>query len=219
MERGVHIARVSFSSANLDAASLWEEDALPVILLNERSPRSRSVLSRRALLSHELCHLLHDSGDRDLTTQLSWAEDTGNYRREIEQRARAFAPAFLAPRDEVRQWFRSGPGRRIHDPGAKVEELARRWGFSLRGAVWHAKNCGVISSRTATTLDRTTVDEEHGWSGEFEQVNGEASEDGGREWGEPVAPVAEDLIASLVSRAVASGCISEGRGREIVTWV
>ena len=215
---GVQIARVSFSSPNLDAASLWEDNALPVILLNERSPRSRSTLSRRALLAHELCHLLHDSGDRDLTTQLSWSENTGNYHHVTEQRARAFAPAFLAPRDEVRQWFRAGPGRRLHASRAKVEELARRWGFSVRGAIWHAKNCEVIAPQTAATLDREIPDQEHDWSSEFEQGPSNISEAWVSELGESIAPIAQGLIASLVSQGVLMGAISEGRGREILTW-
>lgn len=215
---GIHVARIPFSSRNLDAASLWEEGALPVILLNERSPRSRSVLSRRALLAHELCHLLHDSGDRDLTTQLSWGENTGNYDHGTEQRARAFAPAFLAPRDEVRHWFRAGSGRRLTTPEAKVEELACRWGFSLRGAVWHAKNCEVISPRTAERLDLELPDQEHSWNDDFEQSREDELVSWEEELGESIAPLAGGLVASLVSQAVAAGSISKRRGQEIVTW-
>jgi len=219
IDRRVHVARVSFSSSRLDAASLWEADALPIILLNRRSRRTSSTLSRRSLLAHELCHLLHDSGDRDLTTQLTWGENAGNFNRETEQRARAFAPAFLAPRDEVRQWFRSGHGRRLRSPGAKVEELARRWGFSLRGAIWHAKNCQVISAKTAATLDRKTTTEDHEWSGDFERTRRDAVEEARLEPPETAAPIADGLLADLVAQAVAAGSISEGRGREIVSWV
>lgn len=215
---GVHVARVAFSSTNLDAASLWERDSLPVILLNTRSSRSQSSLSRRALLAHELCHLLHDSGDRDITTQLSRSENAGNYQDEVEQRARAFAPAFLAPRDDVRSWFRAGPGKRIHDPVKKVEALARRWGFSLRGAIWHAKNCGIIQPGTADTLDRSGESQEHPWADDFEREGPDFGAAEPRGLREDISPVAEGLLASLVAEATLAGVISEGRGREIVTW-
>jgi len=214
----VHVARVEFSSRNLDAASLWERASLPVILLNTRSSRSRSSLSRRALLAHELCHLLHDSGDRDLTTQLSWSEHAGNYEDEVEQRARAFAPAFLAPRDEVRSWFRAGPGQRIHDSEKKVEALARRWGFSLRGAVWHAKNCGIIQPRTADRLGRSVEDQGHSWADELETAAPDLKGLEPETLRDEISPVAQGLLADLVADATRAGVISAGRGREIVTW-
>lgn len=216
-EWGVHVAHVEFSSRKLDAASLWEAGALPVVLLNGRSMRAKAPLSRRALLAHELCHLLHDSGERDLTTQLSWSEQAGNYAKAVEQRARAFAPAFLAPRDEVRHWFRAGEGRRISGPASKVEALARRWGFSLRGAIWHALNCGIIHDRTAQRLSlQASVDRDHEWSSEFERTSTVAP--ASRPWGEAVVPIVRGLLADLAEEGVAKNVISEGRGYEIVTW-
>lgn len=214
---GIHVVRIEFSSEYLDAASLWESGALPIVLLNTRSTRSKSTLSRRALLAHELCHLLHDSGENDLTTQLSWTEGSGNYGEQVEIRARAFAPAFLAPRDDVRHWFRSGSGKRLSDPAAKVEHLARRWGFSLRGAIWHAKNCGIIKSRTAEELSATSVDHGHSWSQSFETESRQESAAHGTSARE-TSPLASGLMLKLVEDAVASGVISEGRGREIATW-
>lgn len=215
---GVHVARVEFSSKDLDAASLWERDSLPIILLNSRSGRSRSSLSRRALLAHELCHLLHDSGETDLTTQLSWSENTGNYNEEIEQRARAFAPAFLAPRDEVRHWFRADSGQLIHDPQDKVRKLARRWGFSLRGAIWHAKNCDLIQADDAESMSRNLPDEDHAWSHEFETSGQDVEIGGTSELGHEVSPIVRGLLADLVADAATAGVISESRGREIATW-
>jgi Zn-dependent peptidase ImmA (M78 family) len=214
---GIHVGRVEFSSANLDAASLWEQGSLPIILLNTRSIRSRSSLSRRALLAHELCHLLHDSGEHDLTTQLSWGEGA-NYPEAIEQRARAFAPAFLAPRDEVRDWFRAGEGKRIHEPESKVKMLAKRWGFSLRGAIWHAKNCGIIHSTTADDLDRHTSDRDHEWSDEFERGDRETGVAPRRSADYESARIAKGLLSDLVAEAATTSLISEGRAREILTW-
>jgi Zn-dependent peptidase ImmA (M78 family)/DNA-binding XRE family transcriptional regulator len=217
-ESGVHIARIELSSPYLDAASLWEQGSLPVILLNRNSYRSDSNLSLRALLAHELCHLLHDSGDRDLTTQLSWSEGTGNFSEEVEQRARGFAPAFLAPRDEVRSWFRVGDGRRIRNPEKKVEALARRWGFSRRGAVWHAKNCQIIAPAIAESLDRSVPNEEHAWNSDFEEAPNVDAGEASRVLRVATSDISFGLLSSIVSKAVATGVISEGRGREVVTW-
>src|SRR5207249_5663828 len=63
---GVHVALVSFDAHGLEAASLLEPGSAPVILLNKDSTRVRYPLSRRAILAHELCHLLHDGGEREL---------------------------------------------------------------------------------------------------------------------------------------------------------
>lgn len=216
---GIHVARVTFSSADLDAASLWERGSLPIILVNTRSARTRSTLSRRALLAHELCHLLHDSGEREITTQLSWAEGAGNYGEEVEQRARAFAPAFLAPRNEVKSWFQAGQGRLIRNPEAKVEELARRWGFSFRGAIWHAKTCELISARKAEDLYRSTKDEEHDWMEEFEKDLGYSTAPASEgEHIDEASPIVQGILLKLVTAAAAAGLISEGRRREIATW-
>jgi len=217
-EWGVHVGRVEFTSAELDAASLWEGGALPVILLNTKSIRTRSALSRRPLLAHELCHLLHDSGENDLTTEISWGEGTPGYREAVEQRARAFAPAFLAPRDEVTHWFAAGEGRRIRKPESKVKELAERWGFSLRGAIWHAKNCGIIPPAAAGDLDSRTQDQDHPWSAQFETDGREPVGAAPPAAAYESAGIAQGLLSRLVAEAATTSLISEGRAREILTW-
>lgn len=220
VDLGVHIARVELSSPSLDAASLWESDALPTILLNSKSPRVQSVLSRRALLAHELCHLLHDSGENDLTRPLTSAEGSGSYHAEIEQRARAFAPAFLAPRPDIRHWFSLGGGSTIGDAEARVESIAKRWGFSQRGAVWHAKNCGVIRSSTAVKLDQAYTVDSHPWSVDFEtSARGfEAASSQSLRCRNDIAPIARGLLATIVEASATAGFISEGRACEILTW-
>ena len=216
-EWGVHVGRVEFASGELDAASLWEKGSLPIVLLNTKSNRSRSSLSRRAVLAHELCHLLHDSGEYDLTTQISWGESTSNHRDLVEKRARAFAPAFLAPREEVKYWFTGGEGRRFKRPESKVVRLAERWGFSLRGAVWHAKNCGIVPPAAADELNLRWPDQEHRWSDRFEQDASEPARPP-----EPLpyasASISKGLLSNLVAEATATSLISEGRAREILTW-
>ena len=103
-ENQIHVARVEFRTEGIEAASVWEQGAVPVILLNSRSSRVGYSLSRRAILAHELCHLLHDAGEADLTTRVTLAETPNSFEDRIEQRARAFAPAFLAPQVRVMEW-------------------------------------------------------------------------------------------------------------------
>lgn len=227
---GVHTALVPFSEPSIDAASLMEEGAVPILLLNSRSLRIARTLPRRAAMGHELCHLLHDVGEHDLETQMSRSSgeelDDG-----IEQRARAYAPAFLAPRDEVRHWFRVAGGQRFRRAEAKVEALAKRWGLSRQGAVWHAKNCGIITSATAELLAREPRAEIASESGPATEESSESRADWQDEFeashstrshfsleGMPTSKLCEGHIADLVGMALEAGAISEGRAREILGW-
>ncbi len=209
---GIHISTLRFSQLALFAASLMEEGAMPIILLNEGSPRVESILPRRSTIAHELCHLLHDAGEHDLETRLSGKESPLD--DAVERRARAFAPAFLAPRDEVQHWFRSGEGKRWRDPHGKVLALARRWGLSWEGAVWHAKNCRLIQAATVERL-RADVGVEQDWQESFERAGcpADLSKDGIK-----ISPLCRGRLAETVLEAYEAGAISEGRKREILTW-
>jgi len=155
---GVHVALVRFSSQDLDAACVWEQGAVAVILLNRASPRVEHPGARRSTLAHELCHLLHDAAKRDsLTTRVSWgAERVTSYSEQVEVRARAFAPAFLAPRSQVRAWYQGLPQGARNSDFDVVRLLAAQWGLSFEGAVWHAKNCQVISPEKAEELAKVS---------------------------------------------------------------
>lgn len=214
---GVHVAMIELTDSSLEAASLFEPEAVPVILLNRRSPRISSALSRRAAMGHELCHLLHDVGENDLTTQLSWRSGDG-HGQAVEQRARAFAPAFLAPRDEVQQYFRAGAGRRLRKSESKVRRLAERWGLSISGAIWHAKNCDLISLRVADELRDESEDEPsvQPWSECFETERTGLFE-AARRLEIEVAPLADGWIGLCTLEALDRGLISRGRAREILS--
>lgn len=130
-----------FEARDVEAASLAEADASPVIILNRSNERVRYAPARRAILAHELCHLLHDAnGDRDLLTLVSRPNDTSD----VEQRAGAFAPEFLAPG----RWVGTFTGT----PRSIAASIARRWGLSFEGAAWHAKNLGLITEAEARAL-------------------------------------------------------------------
>lgn len=136
---GVHVAQVDFQSGAIEAASVYELGAAPVILLNRRAAKFDYPLARRAVLAHELCHLLHDGGERNLTiVSLEWDKSI------VEQRANGFAPSFLAPGAWVSLHSR--------EPAAMAVELATNWGFSFEGAAWHLKNLRLIDPGVAQGL-------------------------------------------------------------------
>lgn len=207
---GLHIATLPFSHEDIDAASLMEDGAMPVILLNRDSPRVASTLPRRATMAHELCHLLHDAGEHDLETRLSGQESP--FDDVVERRARAFAPAFLAPPDEVRHWFRVGPGKHRRDARDKVLSLARRWGFSWKGAVFHAKNCGLIRPATERRL-LSAAGVRQDWDEAFEQADNRRAMDGME-----IGTLCHGRLVELVRDAYETGAISHGRAREILRW-
>ncbi|MCB9610800.1 MAG: ImmA/IrrE family metallo-endopeptidase, partial [Polyangiaceae bacterium] len=187
---GVHVTWAAFETPGITAVSMYEREALPVIVLNRASPRAGRPMSRRAALAHELCHLLHDGQAVDLLTMVSRYDA----RDPIEQRANGFAPSFLAPRTMLNLTSQT--------PEALVRELAEGWGFTMEGAAWHAKNCGLIDGESAEAL-----------AGSGTQI--------GRGAFEPHEPqflgMAGGLILSLVEEAVAKDVISEGRLREILS--
>ena len=218
MRLGVHVARVDFDAQGVEGASLWEPAAMPVILLNRRAPRNGYTPARRAILAHELCHLLHDGGEDEVAARVTSAEGQGNYHEAVEQRARAFAPAFLAPRSQVRAWAAAAcPGA---DPEPLVVQLASYWGLSYEGACWHAKNCELIPAALADELANKRT--KHAISHE----EFEASAAGGGlplqmlnpELPEEPHPLMVGVAASLVLDALEASSISLGRARELLAW-
>jgi Zn-dependent peptidase ImmA (M78 family) len=199
----IHVAQVEFSSLEIEAASLFETQASPVILLNGRVERVSRPLPRRAILAHELCHLLHDGGERDLLTIVT-RERAGTPQ---ESRANGFAPSFLAPGEHVE--------RRPGEPIDVVLAIARSWGLSFEGAVWHAKNLDRISPTEADNLMRKSshvVVETH-----FEP---DLPRTDPRSRGLDARPsrLTAGLVSELALQAYADGLISAARATEILSF-
>ena len=218
-EAGIHVALIPMSSEHIDAASIWEPEAAPVVLVNSKSHVFDHPGALHACLAHEMCHLLHDAGERDLTTNVSWGPDgPGNYQDALEVRARAFAPAFLAPRACVRAWHDSTPERLKNDAQELIKSLAETWGFSFEGAAWHAKNCGIIEPaeadrlanlprKPAISLEAFKHNEEPCCPNMFHA-----------ELPEEAAPLWQGWACILALGALEEGLISVGRARELLTW-
>ena len=198
---GVHVMCVDLETEDIEAAALYESAAHPVIVLNRRAGRVRDALPRRAILAHELGHLLHDGGERDLLTVVSAGRDVSG----VEQRANGFAPSFIAPA--------AGVGVISGAPRDIALEIGRTWGLSFEGVVWHAKNLRLIEASVADQLARSRsggVD-----AGQFEEdiprsptamfgLDVEASS------------LTSGLLSELTLVAFADGIISEGRAKEIL---
>lgn len=101
---------------------------------------NQNVWIRRATLAHELGHLLYDPNERLDNLRVDYYEnsqanaqaDAPDY---VEQRANAFAIAFLAPNDAVRQ---SAPAP---VSGESVSSTMREFGISHTAARSHIYNC------------------------------------------------------------------------------
>lgn len=200
---GALVLDLPLRSTTVEAASLVEPDASPVIVLNSSVRRVRTPLSRRAILAHELCHLLHDAtGERDLATVLSRRGDESP----VEQRANGFAPSFLAPR----LWVKKSRG----NVERQLVTLAETWGLSFEGAVWHAKNLEFISPKTASQIiarhPRPKIDargfEPEIFRDAIPNLEVEVSEFG------------RSALGDQAMRAMSREVISEGRAAEILAF-
>ena len=100
---------------------------------------NRNVWVRRATLAHELGHLLFDPDARLESLRVdSYAgnatDPQGSGRDSVEQRANAFAAAFLAPLPAVRRTAPAPPGPET------VAKTMREFGISLTAACYHIRN-------------------------------------------------------------------------------
>lgn len=213
---GVHVVAITLGSPNIDAACVWEPGALPMILLNQAAPSLAHPGARRSALAHELAHLLHDAGEGDLVTRISRSDARGSYSEATEVRARAFAPAFLAPPAQVKAWNQTLRPSLNHRE--RIRRLAETWGLSYEGAAWHAKNVGIVPVHDAESQAR---------SPRKPVVDLAAFEPGPTttppvmlhpELPEYAAPLWDGLATRIVVAAMEEGLISLGRARELLTW-
>ena len=130
------------------------------IVLNTDGANS-NVWVRRATLAHELGHLLFDPIQhlehvRVDTYQANEVDPQVTATDYVEQRANAFAIAFLAPLDAVRNVVMAG---RRTDP---VREVMETFGISHTAARYHVRNScyGLYELPDDRTLDAVPSDEQ-----------------------------------------------------------
>lgn len=199
---GVYVVYVDLSSPRIEAASLWQANGTPTILLNRKAGRVKYSLARRAILGHELCHLLHDGGEDEVVARVTLEEGEEGYRNQVEKRARAFSPAFLVPRGAAKTWWkRQNPAKELH---ARALSFAKYWGLSFEGALWHLKNCALMPEEVVHDLRKGPI--------EVVEFPGESST------GLEEAGLVQGWARQLIDRAWHEGVISQGRRRELFEW-
>ena len=114
--------------------------------------QNKNVWVRRITLAHEIGHLLHDPDDRLEKARVDSYE--ANDRNPeigstdyVEQRANAFAIAFLAPNDAVRQLVPAPVS------GEAVSNVMRTFGISRTSALFHITNSWYRQYSTPSVYD------------------------------------------------------------------
>lgn len=193
---GVHVAWVRFQDPKVEGACVAEKDALPVILLNIGAPRVKRPHTCRAILAHELCHVLHDGNRRsNPITSVSYAHQDEGLLSDQERRANGFAPAFLAPEAFLNLNLA---------PYELAKNLVHAWYFSLDGAAWHVKNLLRLSAVEKDALLSRLRAGVRTRALDFERPAPE------QPW------LAGGLVERMAQKACEDGQISEGRLREIL---
>jgi Zn-dependent peptidase ImmA (M78 family) len=130
----VIIDDIDLPTPTIDAIAAWGGSIGPVVMVNRRGRRAGFWSGRRAVLAHEICHLLIDR-----RRALPAAEVLGGrVSRPAERRADAFAAELLLPRTTA--------GRRAAekaDVESALRSLARRFGVSFELAARQVRNSGV----------------------------------------------------------------------------
>ena len=142
----VQISKINLSDPEVRAVSVFGPTQKPHVFCNRLTRWGHSIEVERFTLAHELCHFLLDRewGGALAVASGPWAPLV------IEQRANAFAAAFLMP-----TWLLSGAlaslGRPVSDPVA-VSEVATRLRVSRSSLVDRLYNLGEVTSEDRLRL-------------------------------------------------------------------
>lgn len=175
-QHGVKVGLVD-ADASFDACTFWADDSTPVIAVNRQAPGDR----QRFDLARELGHVVLDpAGGLD-----------------PEKAAHRFAAAFLVPEPAARQEL--GERRRTLNP-YELHLLKHKYGLSMQGWIYRARDLGILSEARCAALFREFG--RRGWRRQ-EPGDGVPSEEPKR-------------LERLVVRALAEGLISPGRADELL---
>lgn len=178
MKGGIVFGEQSDPDTRFDGLSGWISGKRPVVVLNLSMPTDR----RRFSLAHELAHLLMD--------------DESNTHKEVEKFANRFAGAFIVSKEAAYQEL--GYRRNVLNLN-ELKILKHKYGLSIAGWVYRARDLGIISAMTATLLWQELG--ELGWRKQ-EQIELEAEE-------------APTRLRQMVLRAHAEGIISRTQAEKL----
>jgi Zn-dependent peptidase ImmA (M78 family) len=136
----IALSDIKLSDAELRAVSVFGPTQRPHIFLNNKTRWAQSPGAKRFTLAHELCHLILDReyGDELAIASGPWAPLA------IEQRAKAFAAAFLMPtwllRDEL-----ANANAAADDPET-IRSVSTKLRVSVSSLVDRLYNLGELTS-------------------------------------------------------------------------
>ena len=175
-DHGIKVGLVD-AHDEFDGCIMWANETIPVIVVKRDLPGDR----QRFNLAHELGHLVLDP--------VSGVD--------IEKAAYRFAGAFLVPAQKV--YFELGERRQSLDL-LELHSLKHKYGLSMQGWTYRAKDLGILSSNAATHLLR-----------QFRQ-NGRHR----KEPGDQLPSEEPERMTRLILRALAEDLISESRAADLL---
>lgn len=178
MKGGIVFGEQSDPDTRFDGLSGWISGKRPIVVLNLSMPTDR----RRFSLAHELAHLLMD--------------DASNTHKDVEKFANRFAGAFIVSKEAAHQEL--GFRRNVLNLN-ELMILKRKYGLSIAGWVYRARDLDIISAMTATLLWQELG--ELGWRRQ-EPIELEAEE-------------APTRLRQMVLRAHAEGIISRTQAEKL----
>lgn len=143
----------------IDAVAMASEATGAVIVANPRGAHMRTAPQRRITLAHELCHLLFDRPEMYRFAKACVVESGAAQGQEqdwfykVERRARAFAPALLAPEPALRAVWEEPTLTSLE---ARLEAVMSRFGLSLSAAYFHSYNMGLCDVPDFVSLGSVT---------------------------------------------------------------
>jgi Zn-dependent peptidase ImmA (M78 family) len=141
----IYVEFKDLSLANLDAIAIWGRSHGPGILLNTSSRWLGGALRQdmaskgraRVTIAHEMCHLLVDRGHALGVVDIR----NGRIPLAVEQRAGAFAAAFMLPAEAaVEVWDRVAPDLSKQGISSVLNRLTRRFGVTTIIARWQLQH-------------------------------------------------------------------------------
>jgi Zn-dependent peptidase ImmA (M78 family) len=143
---------------DVDAVASWGPSHGPAVVINPSAKRlkNRTAVMRnsaqaRVTAAHELCHLLLDRNHMVSTVEVLG----GRTPNAIEQRARAFAPAFLLPKSQARKaWDEEGQPTDQTALDRLLRSLCGRFGVTRIVASWKIEH-GIGNDAKAPMVHAT----------------------------------------------------------------
>lgn len=183
MKGGIVFGEQSEPDTRFDGLSGWISGQRPVVVLNLSMPTDR----RRFSLAHELAHLLMD--------------EASNAHKDVEKFANRFAGAFIVSREAAHQELGF---RRNALSLNELMILKRKYGLSIAGWVYRARDLDIINAATAARLWQQLG--ELGWRRQ-EPIELEAEEAPTRLRQMVLRAHAEGIISRTQAETLCPGCL------------